>query len=488
MFGRHTSLAHGPALDTMLAIVGLLLAPACTRSHEASTAPAVDPQAPAQVQPADAPDDPSTTLDTPAGDRVASIIEFLASWDGDETKAAAFVDATLAPEFRDRFPMEQHVEFLRSISSDFPRLELRQVISSEQTRVRAYLQSADNQRWLELDLQVSAESPHHVQGILARPTAQPLAPELLAVLDGDLDREAKAAAVGVIADLLEARYVHVDVAKKAGQALTSAMDAGEYDDIEDRAAFAERLTEDLRAVAKDKHLRVWSNEGRAAKAAEPSPEPEPEPIGPHGFAKSDLLPGGIGYIDLRFFAPPEVAKERADAAMQSVEGAGALIFDMRRNGGGDPRGVQYLSSFLFAQRTHLNSLYWRQGDRTEEYWTLDEVGAERQPDVPVFVLTSNYTFSGAEEFTYNLKMLERATIIGEVTGGGANPGGVLSIGSHLEIFVPTGMAINPISGTNWEGVGVEPDVAVPADDALDEALERAKKAAAKYRNRRRKGR
>ena len=62
------------------------------------------------------------------------------------------------------------------------------------------------------------------------------------------------------------------------------------------------------------------------------------------------------------------------------------------------------------------------------------------PDVPVYVLTSNKTFSAAEEFTYNLKNLKRATIIGETTGGGAHPGGVMPVAERFNMFVPTGRA------------------------------------------------
>src|SRR5215203_2477633 len=115
---------------------------------------------------------------------------------------------------------------------------------------------------------------------------------------------------------------------------------------------------------------------------------------------------------------------------------------------------------------HLNDLYWREGNRTDEFWTKKEVAGKRYLNKDVYVLTSKRTFSGAEEFTYNLKNLKRATIIGETTGGGAHPGGGFRISEHFGMFVPTGRAISPITKTNWEGTGVTPDVAVPADEAL----------------------
>ena len=156
--------------------------------------------------------------------------------------------------------------------------------------------------------------------------------------------------------------------------------------------------------------------------------------------------------------------------MNFLANADAIIFDMRQNGGGHPGLIQYICSYLFDAPTHLNSLYWRQGDRTEEFWTLDDVPGPKMPDVPVFVLTSSYTFSGAEEFSYNLQTRERATLVGETTGGGANPGGRMPVNQRFGIFIPTGRAINPITGTNWEGIGVVPDIAVDADEAYDTAL------------------
>lgn len=128
--------------------------------------------------------------------------------------------------------------------------------------------------------------------------------------------------------------------------------------------------------------------------------------------------------------------------------------------------IQLISTYFFEEPTLLNTMYWREGDRTDQFWTLPHVPGKRMADTPLFVLTSKGTFSGAEEFAYNMKNLKRATIIGETTGGGAHPGGGMPVNELFGMFVPVGRAINPISKTNWEGVGVEPDINVPADQAL----------------------
>jgi C-terminal processing protease CtpA/Prc len=147
----------------------------------------------------------------------------------------------------------------------------------------------------------------------------------------------------------------------------------------------------------------------------------------------------------------------------------AIIFDLRDNGGGDPKMIALISTYLFDKPTHLNDLYNRKEDETTQYWTLPYVPGNRLPDTPAFVLTSKMTFSGAEEFSYNLKNLKRATIIGETTGGGAHPVSGHRIDDHFMIGVPSARAINPVSKTNWEGTGVTPDVPANGSEALDVA-------------------
>ena len=188
-----------------------------------------------------------------------------------------------------------------------------------------------------------------------------------------------------------------------------------------------------------------------------------------GFVKVEELAGNVGYVKFNMFADPEVCGPTATAAMNFVANSDALIVDLRDNGGGDPKMVAYICSYLFSKRTHLNDLWTRKTNATEEFWTSDVPGRRLADDRPVYVLTSRRTFSGAEEFTYNLKNLKRATIVGETTGGGANPGGPERVGEHFELFVPSGRAINPITKTNWEGTGVEPDVQVAEADALGTA-------------------
>lgn len=273
-------------------------------------------------------------------------------------------------------------------------------------------------------------------------------------------------------------YIFPEVAKKMEAAIRERAQKKEYDQITSSAAFARKLTEDLQAVSRDKHLRVrYSHEAipEGQRRGEPTAEEREnyrrfsQRIN-HGFERVERLPGNIGYIDLRGFFDPELGKDTVAAAMSFISNTDALIFDLRQNGGGDPAMVALISSYLFgAEPVHLNDLHWREGNRVEEFWTKPAVAALRYEGKDIYVLTSARTFSGAEEFSYNLKNLKRATIVGETTGGGANPGGGFRISAHFGMFVPTGYAQSPITKTNWEGTGVKPDVDVPKEQALKTA-------------------
>ncbi|MBL8188450.1 MAG: serine hydrolase [Acidobacteria bacterium] len=260
-------------------------------------------------------------------------------------------------------------------------------------------------------------------------------------------------------------YVFPEVAQKMEAVIRERMQRKEYDSITDAMQFAAKLTNDLQAVSKDKHLRVVLSQ--ASRFGMNQQQQREAAIKRNfGFEKAERLNGNIGYLDLRGFEPATLASDTATAAMNFLANADALIFDLRQNGGGDPAMVAFLTSYLFDKRTHLNSIYSRPANRTEDFWTREDVPGKKFGNKPVFVLTSNRTFSAAEEFSYNLQSLKRATIIGETTGGGAHPVQARPLGNSFTITVPFARSINPITKTNWEGTGVKPDVAVSSDKAL----------------------
>jgi tetratricopeptide (TPR) repeat protein len=275
------------------------------------------------------------------------------------------------------------------------------------------------------------------------------------------------------------QYVYKEIGENVAEYITKRFQEGAYDTILTAKSFEQIMTDELQSISHDKHMRVRIRRTSPQRRSGSDPildqyirtlESQEEN---YGFHKVEILESNIGYIDFRYFASPFAAGDRVVAVMSFLKYTDAIIFDLRKNGGGNPEMIQLMCSYLFDEKVHLNSLFWREGDQTVEYWTLDQIDGERMPDVPVFVLTSHYTFSGAEEFTYNLKTRNRAIIIGETTGGGANPGGMQPITERFGMFIPTGRAINPVTGINWEGTGVEPDVKVEADSALAVARRKA---------------
>ena len=298
--------------------------------------------------------------------------------------------------------------------------------------------------------------------------------------------EERGCAISAIAKEFDARYVFPEVAAKAKAALESEKDKGRYGNIATGQELARVLTDHLQEMTRDKHVRVNCS---TIKLPAPNPGAGPSPdamkrmqensrVANAGFTKVERLAGNIGYLRLDGFMNPVVGREPLQAAMTFLRNTDALILDLRYNGGGTPLMIRDLCSYFFSgdKPVLLNTMYFRSGDRTEEFWTRKETPGPRYTGKPVFVLTSAFTFSGGEECAYNFQTQKRGTIVGETTGGGAHPGGNIPIADHYMVFIPNGRAINPVTKTNWEGVGVKPDVAVDADKALDAARDLAVKA------------
>jgi hypothetical protein len=298
--------------------------------------------------------------------------------------------------------------------------------------------------------------------------------------DMRVDAALRAATVDTLAAALERGYVFPDVAKKTAAVLRTKLKKGGYNGLDSAEVFADSLTSDLRTLGKDRHLRVgyWHREiPESAFIAHGSSPGERALVAlqerrlNHGFERVERLTGNVGYLELRSFVSSPEAGAKAMAAMTLLSESDALIIDLRRNGGGDPNMIMLLLSWLFPadDRVHVNDFYLREGDRYEQFYTLTTVPGPRYIDKELYVLVSRRTGSAAEEFAYDVKNLKRGTLVGETTAGAANPGGPVRLNGHFAAFVPNGRAINPITKTNWEGVGVAPDVKTSADEALKTA-------------------
>ena len=288
-----------------------------------------------------------------------------------------------------------------------------------------------------------------------------------------MDRTRATQDASAIAELLKAEYVFPDVAVTMADALEARADDGAFDAIDDVKSYAAALTAQLHAVHHDQHLVVVP---RRKSGTRPTPEErlQRQRERNFGFRTTSVMDGGIGYLKIDSMTDTTYtgAGDAAVAALQFVAGTRAVIFDLRENLGGSATMVQLLMSYLLdGDPVHINSFYLRKTDSIRQFWTLPYVPGRRLPGVPVFALTSPTTFSGAEEFAYDLKVLNRGTIVGETTAGGANPSTRHQVSDELDAMIPFGYPINPVTQTNWEGVGVEPDVRCDQADALDFALD-----------------
>jgi hypothetical protein len=297
------------------------------------------------------------------------------------------------------------------------------------------------------------------------PRPEALPPQLL-------DAAERKRLMNAVIDNLKHHYIDPQVARKMADALLAHNKNGDDDAVTDGRAFAELLTRQMREVSHDMHLEVVYSQSPLPDLLT---EPSPEDLARYRkeleqdnctFKKVEILPNNIGYLKLNAFPDPSMCQATARAAMASLNHADAIIFDLRDNRGGEPSMTALMAAYLF---DHPEYWYNPRENTTEQSWTLSPVPANRLADKPVYVLTSARTFSGAEQFCYDLKMLKRATLVGEKTGGAAHAGVFHRIDDHFGMGIPEVKTINPFSKTDWAETGVEPDVKVKAADALETA-------------------
>ena len=270
-------------------------------------------------------------------------------------------------------------------------------------------------------------------------------------------------------------YVFPEIARQIETIIRERFQRKEYDSITEPAKLAEVLTSQLREISHDKHMSV-------SYYLKPLPPPQEEKetseetekrrhlasLSNFGFNRVERLSGNVGYLDLNIFWWLEVGGgDTAVAAMNFLSNTSALIIDLRDNRGGDPAMVALLATYFFdGEPVELSGLYWRPNDSLQRSFTLPYVPGKRYLNRDVYIVTNHETFSAGEAFAYDLKNLKRAIVVGETTAGGANPRTGYPINPNFIVFVPTGRAVSPITKTNWEGVGVKPDIGAPADLAL----------------------
>jgi hypothetical protein len=289
-------------------------------------------------------------------------------------------------------------------------------------------------------------------------------------------KEQKAQAIAELGKALKARYILLDVAEKTAAFLEQRLAGGAYDTSDPRA-FGALVTADLQSVTKDAHLRFGY-----AEPAPPAPQVKPGQEeakkaseqqwmrqANFGFARAEILAGNVGYLDIRRFMPPDAAGDTLAGTMAFLANADAVIVDVRNCTGGSAHMMPFFAAYFFARPTSLFDMVFRGDDFTEHFWTMAWIPGKRLAALPMYILTSARTFSGAEGFAYRFQVLKRATIVGETTGGGANAGGILDIAPCFRVWMPMGRPVDPKTESNWEGTGVIPDIKAAARDALGSA-------------------
>ena len=300
-----------------------------------------------------------------------------------------------------------------------------------------------------------------------------------------VDSAMRVEAIDTLVAKLNDHYVFPDKARQVGAVLRQRQREGKYDGITDGEQLAKQLTADVADVLHDKHIFVGFDSGLVQPERDIGPRPttlaEWERIAPPearkrilasnlGVEKVDHLGSRIGYLDLSGFPPPFLVAAKYAAAMDKLADTDGLIIDLRNNHGGAPDGVALLVSYFVDERTRLNDIWDRDTGVSTPHWTVDQLDGKRYGGKkPVLILTSPGTMSAGEDFAYTMQALKRATLIGERTWGGAHPTRPFRIAYHFFAAIPSARTISPINHTNWEGVGVQPDVAATPDQALSVA-------------------
>ena len=298
--------------------------------------------------------------------------------------------------------------------------------------------------------------------------------------------------VDSVCKILNDYYVYPDVAKKTADYISTNFTNGIYKKVNDPTELASRLTQDVRSINHDKHFHVFFDPDKVADERKAittkdstvliQKEIESGIEFNFGFQEVKILDGNIGYINFVGFEDLQYSAETINGAMSLLANTKAMIIDLRYNHGGYQNTLDYIASFFFSQEpAHLFDDYIREGGKTKEvqHWTFPYINGKRRPHIPLYFLTSNFSFSGAEALPFAFQGLKRAVVVGETTGGGAHAWIGKIATDRFYVHVPNAYSSDPKTKKDWEGVGVKPDIEVPAKDALlrahIEALEKLAK-------------
>ena len=404
--------------------------------------------------------------ETPCGECASAYFKAFNSGDSEEMQN--FIQKYRSESYLKSRTMTEHIESYKFMYMAGGILTPVRLIQISDFEIIVFAQTAKQGKMAKTHFEVDAEEPNYLLMYTITPTTPEEAQQITKI-----DPQVIKGTIDSLAVILRENYVYPEKGKIMADSLYHYESSGRYNDISDGSVLSLRLTEDLWPLCHDKHLSVTY--GKISEE-DSSSAPEIDSTYNYGFRSSKVLENNIGYIRFDEFNGNNEGKEAAAKAFETVSDCDAIIFDLRYNTGGSPELVNFLYSYLFDKPTYVGSRYDRIQNDTTDFWTHTDIpGKPIDADVALYILTSSNTFSAAEEFTYFLKDMKRAIVIGETTAGGAHPVDHISVNDYFGVRIPFARMISPVSKTDWEGVGVIPDVQISKDEALEVACKYALK-------------
>jgi hypothetical protein len=416
---------------------------------------------------------------TAAGKCAAAYIDAFNS--GSDEKMRAFVEKYRSPAFLEHNPIDKRLEHQNRLRGIFGELTPVRVALSFEFQLTLLNDPKKSKDAVVMRFQLEKEAPHYLDYVTISGIDHFEVPDeyvaYVATKAAPMNKALRDSTVQSVAESLRDIYVFPELGQRMANALLRNQAEGKYDDLRRAAKLAEKLTEDARAVSNDLHIWVEVQNPMAQASA----DPVNRDVGllrqkNYDFREVKVLAGNIGYMKFDMIHDDEEALEITARALADVSGCSALIFDLRNNIGGEWGTAGMILGYLLPGGTLLGYLYDRDGSIIEERTVPDSIqGVPFDDDVPVYVLTSAETGSAAEALAYTLKHMRSATIVGEVSRGMAHPSKEVVVNDYFRVSVPFMRSENALTGTDWEGVGVTPQIKVKADDALKTAIKDARK-------------
>lgn len=183
------------------------------------------------------------------------------------------------------------------------------------------------------------------------------------------------------------------------------------------------------------------------------------------YCRGKILPGNIGYLRLsQFFGEETGTVDTFKQWVQKFEDqkVKGMVLDLRNNSGGHLQMAVTLASLFLPPDTVVVSARGREVG--EEVFKTRKMDVALSGNIPVVVLINEGSASASEILAGALRDHKRATLLGETSFGKGSvqsifrplPGNTAALITTQKYYTPSGKSIH--------GVGLPPDIEVPAWD------------------------